>query len=67
MIYVYNRYGGKVLCHVANTDDPIRAAEAVAVKFNEIAGLHSGVSTTMNMRLGKTRWSLGPFLAVVAK
>jgi hypothetical protein len=67
VIYVYNRYRGKVLCHVANTDDPLVAADAVARKFNEIEQLNSGCSTTMNMRLSKTRWSLGPFLAVVSK
>ncbi|MEX3635985.1 hypothetical protein [Paraburkholderia sp. BR14320] len=67
MIKVYNRYNGRVLCHVADTHDPIKAAEAVAWRFNEIERLHSGCSASMNMRLSATRWSLGPFLAVVAK
>lgn len=67
-VNVYSRYRGKVICHAAGTDDPLKAADAVARKFNEINRLYVGSgasSLDVNMRLSATRWSLGPFLAVV--
>jgi hypothetical protein len=69
-INVYSRLRGKVICHIAQTDDPLRACDAVARKFNEINQLYVGPgvsSRDVNMRLSATRWSLGPFLAVVPK
>jgi hypothetical protein len=67
-VNVYNRFRGKVICHTAGTDDPLKAADAVARKFNELNQLYVGAgvsSRDVNMRLSETRWSLGPFLAVV--
>lgn len=67
-VNVYNRFRGKVICHGAQTDDPLRAIDAVARKFNEVNRLYVGSgasSLDVNMRLSATRWSLGPFLAVV--
>ncbi|MFT0167506.1 hypothetical protein ACLKMY_00560 [Paraburkholderia mimosarum] len=68
MINVYSRLRGKVICHVAQTDDPAKAIDAVARRFNEVNRLYVGSgasSRDVNMRLSATRWSLGPFLAVV--
>jgi hypothetical protein len=67
-VNVYSRFRGKVICHVARTDDPLKASDAVARKFNEINQLYVGSgasSLDVNMRLSAIRWSLGPFLAVV--
>lgn len=69
-VNVYSRLRGKVICHTAGTHDPVKAADAVARKFNKVNGLYTGSgasSRDVNMRLSATRWSLGPFLAVVPK
>lgn len=67
-VNVYSRLRGKVICHTAGTDDPVKAVDAVARKFNEVNQLYVGSSASSrdcNMRLSDIRWSLGPFLAVV--
>jgi len=66
-IKVYVRLRGKVICYMAQTDDHVKAIDAVARRFNELENLSGCSSEHMNMKLSATRWSFGPFLALVPK